>query len=118
MKPAEFRAAALSVPGAVEGSHQGHADFRLRGKIFATLSGPNESSGMVKLTRAQQEAFVAANAAIFGPAAGAWGRAGCTMIDLKKADKRAVRPAIRLAAENVPAAPGHQRQPARKSNRK
>lgn len=48
MTAAEFRILALSLPEATEAAHVGHPDFRIRGKIFATL-GPDEAWGMVKL---------------------------------------------------------------------
>ena len=53
----EFRSIALSLSEALEDEHMGHPDFRVRGKIFATL-GPEERWGMVKLTPEQQAAFV------------------------------------------------------------
>src|SRR5206468_9304921 len=58
MTPEGFRRLALRMPEASESAHMGHPDFRVRGKIFATLSYPDESWGMVKLTPEQQEAFV------------------------------------------------------------
>ena len=68
-----FRRLALSLPEAVEGSHMGHADFRVCGKIFATL-GPDETWGMVKLTpeaagrvRSSEAPDVPANQRRLGP---------------------------------------------------
>ena len=37
MTPAAFRKTALSFPETAEASHMGHPDFRVRGKIFATV---------------------------------------------------------------------------------
>jgi len=73
MTPKEFRKSALSFPEAEESSHMGHPDFRVKGKIFATL-GPDEDWGMVKLTSEQQAPVVKEQPAVFQPASGAWGR--------------------------------------------
>ena len=100
MTPAAFRKTALSFPETAEASHMGHPDFRVRGKIFATL-GPDEDWGMVKLTPDQQAPLVQAQPAIFQPASGAWGRRGCTIIQLKRADKLLVRQALLLAWRNT-----------------
>ena len=52
MTPDDFRRIALEFPEAVEGAHMGHADFRVRNRIFATL--PDDATGMVKLAPEQQ----------------------------------------------------------------
>lgn len=93
----EFRRMALDFPETVESAHMGHPDFRVRGKIFATLSHPGKPWGMVKLTPDQQEVFIAHHPGTFEPAKGAWGRQGCTMVALKAANKTTLRRAI-LAA--------------------
>src|ERR1700726_3036476 len=85
----EFRSLALSLPEASEDAHMGHPDFRVRGKIFATL-GPDESWGMVKLTADQQASFVGREPHVFRPASGAWGRRGCTIARLADADELTV----------------------------
>ena len=71
-----FRRLALSLPEATEGSHMGHPDFRVGGKIFATLAAPDPSFAMVKLTPDQQEALVSAEPAVFVPVKGGWGLKG------------------------------------------
>jgi hypothetical protein len=96
----EFRSLALSFPEASEDAHMGHPDFRVRGKIFATL-GPNEDWGMVKLTAGQQAPFVHAEPAVFQPASGAWGRRGCTIVRLRDADELTVRQALIAAWRNT-----------------
>jgi hypothetical protein len=103
MKPDEFRAIALTMPDAVEGSHMKHPDFRAGNKVFATLGHPDENSGMVKLTREQQEMLVAAEPKIFAPATGAWGRRGSTIIDLQMIDKKTAASAIQMAWKNTAA---------------
>jgi hypothetical protein len=92
----EFRSLALSLPEALEKEHMGHPDFRVRGKIFATL-GHQESGGMVKLTPEQQEAFVRAEPNVFEPIRGGWGRRGATQVSLEGATADTVRAAL-LAA--------------------
>ena len=67
MIPDEFRALALALPEARESLHRGHPDFRVRGKIFATLGGPDETVAVVKLTPDQQEMFVLGAPHIFRP---------------------------------------------------
>ena len=95
MTPANFRKIALSMPEAVEAGHMGHPDFRVRGKIFATLySRAGAEFGMVKLTPEQQRVFVGAKPEAFEPCQGAWGRQGCTQIRLAAADRKAARDAI------------------------
>lgn len=81
-KPEDFRRLALAFPEAVEGAHMGHADFRVGGKIFATLGSPDADHGMVGLMPEQQELAMAAEPGAFRPAAGAWGRGGSTLVNL------------------------------------
>src|SRR4051812_15990374 len=78
----DFRRIALSFEGAEEGAHMGHADFRVRGRIFATLGAPDAAWGMVALMPEQQEDFMSLSEA-FRPAAGAWGRGGSTLVRLE-----------------------------------
>jgi len=96
-----FRRLALSMPEASESAHMGHPDFRVRGKIFATLSYPDENWGMVKLTPEQQEAFVSAEPAVFVPVKGGWGRQGATNVRLRPAKARSLRVALAAAWRNV-----------------
>ena len=101
MTPDGFRRLALSMPEASESSHMGHPDFRVGGKIFATLSYPDESWGMVKLTLEQQEAFVSAEPAVFAPVKGGWGRMGATGVRLRPAKARSLKVALAAAWRNV-----------------
>jgi hypothetical protein len=96
----DFRTLALRCPEAVEASHMGHADFRVRGKIFATL-GPDEVWGMVKLTPEQQASVMANEPHVFVPASGAWGRRGSTIVQLSLADERTVGQALFAAWRNT-----------------
>ena len=77
-----------------------HPDFRVGGKIFATL-GPDEDWGMAKLTPEQQQVFLPNEEASFKPAAGAWGERGATIISLADADESAVRQALKDAWKNT-----------------
>ena len=76
----DFRRIALAFPGAEEGSHMGHADFRVGGKIFATLGSPSDDYGMASLLPEQQDDFMLLSPDAFKPASGAWGRGGSTLI--------------------------------------
>jgi predicted DNA-binding protein (MmcQ/YjbR family) len=90
----DFRKIALNFPEAEERVHMNHPDFRVNGKIFATLSSPNADFGMVKISPEQQESYVAAQPKMFRPVAGAWGRQGCTHVLLGEATTKAVKPAL------------------------
>ena len=101
MTPASFRRLALAMPEAVEAGHMGHPDFRVGGKIFATLGYPDERWAMVKLTPGQQEAFVAADPVAFAPVQGGWGLRGATNVLLREAKVSSVRTALTAAWRNV-----------------
>ena len=77
----------------------GHPDFRVGGKIFATLGAPNEEYGMVALLPEQQELAVAAEPAAFKLAAGAWGRGGSTLVLLQKVSDEWLERTLRWAWE-------------------
>jgi hypothetical protein len=100
MTAQEFRALALSLPEAIESAHMGHPDFRVNGKIFATL-GADETWGMAKLTPEQQAMFVRTEPNIFQPIKGAWGRRGCTHVRLEAATEPSVRQALIAAWRNT-----------------
>lgn len=91
MNPARFRAIALALPDVVEGEHQGHADFRVAGRVLATLH-PDGAQAMVRVPPAVQRRLCEQPAAT--PASGAWGRAGCTMLVLADVDDAFVRAAL------------------------
>ncbi len=110
MTAREFRAFALSLPRASEAAHMGHPDFRVAGRIFATLGYPRSGWGMVKLTPEQQELFVQAEPAGFAPVKGAWGRAGATHVRLRAAKGAAVREALTIAWRTQEAMSHHNRR--------
>jgi len=101
MTPAGFRRLALGLPGASESAHMGHPDFRVGGRIFATLAYPDESWAMVKLTPEQQEAFVEAEPEVFVPVKGGWGVRGATSVRLRAATPRTLGPALQTAWRNL-----------------
>jgi hypothetical protein len=95
----EFRAIALSLPDTAESAHMNHPDFRVRGKIFATLEYPSAEWGMVVLTPEEQARVSKAEPEVFVPVKGAWGRAGSTQVCLALAKKENVSAALRAAWE-------------------
>jgi len=96
----DFRRLALSLPEVSESAHMGHPDFRVAGKIFATLNYPRSGWGMVGLTPEQQELFTRSEPKTFMPVKGGWGKAGATNVKLRSARKRAVREALITAWRN------------------
>jgi hypothetical protein len=97
----KFRSLAMKMPGAIESAHMGHPDFRLNGRIFATLGYPDENHGMVRLSAAQQSAFVKKAPEIFSTCSGSWGRQGATAVYLPPARVGLVRAALDEAKRNA-----------------
>ena len=101
MTTKEFRSIALALPGVEEREHMHHPDFRVGGKIFATLGYPKPGWAMVKLTPAQQELYTIAHPAAFLPIKGAWGARGATNLRLRAAGKPLARQALADAWRNT-----------------
>jgi hypothetical protein len=97
MNVKDFRRIALSFEGAEESSHMGQPDFRVGGKIFATLASQHLGYGNLKLTLEQQAAFVEEMPEVFLPIAGGWGRGGMTHIRLAAASEDVLRGALHAA---------------------
>jgi hypothetical protein len=97
----EFRELALSFPESIESAHMHHPDFRVAGKIFATLGYPDEGFAMVKLSPDEQNEFVRRSPAVFATAKGAWGRQGSTTVHLPSATIDIVREALATAWRNT-----------------
>ena len=93
----DFRRIALSLEGAEEGSHMGAADFRVGGRIFATLASVRQGYGNLMLNCEQQAAFVEELPDVFLPIAGGWGRMGMTHIRLAEASEDVLEGALRTA---------------------
>ena len=106
----DFRRIALAMTDATEGAHMNHPDFRVGGRIFATLH-PDLKFGMVKLTQDQQRELVASRPDVFEPEKGAWGVQGYTAVRLSAADDETVGEALTLAWRNCREA----RTPARRT---
>ena len=97
MNANDFRRIALSLEDAEEGSHMGAADFRVGGRIFATLAAIKQGYGNVKLTAEQQAAFVEELPDVFLPVAGGWGRTGMTHVRLAAVNEDVLEGALRAA---------------------
>ena len=97
MKAADFRKIALSFEGAHESSHMGAADFRVGGRIFATLVSEKQGYGNLMLTPELQADFVGELPEVFLPIPGGWGRMGMTHIRLATANKDVLEGALRAA---------------------
>jgi len=112
MNADEFRRIALGQKDASERAHMGHPDFRVNGRIFATLHAGLQT-GMVKLTPEEQQEFIARNPAAFSPASGAWGRGGSTVVTLNAVDHETLGEAMTLAWRACAATPARPSRPAR-----
>ena len=97
----DFRELALSFPEAVESAHMRHPDFRVGGRIFATLGYPGKEWAVVKLTPDEPKRFMQRDPRIFQPVKGAWGRRGNTNVYLPAAKIDIVREALAAAWRNT-----------------
>ena len=97
MTPDDFKRIALSLPGADEGSHFGNTDFRVGGKIFATLSLVKEGFGVLLLSPEEQAGMVQDEPEIFSPVPGGWGRNGSTRVSLANVSPEILEGALRSA---------------------
>lgn len=97
MTPEDFRRNALSLPETAEGSHFGNPDFRVNGKIFATLALARDGYGVLLLTPEEQSGMVEDEPTIFSPVPGGWGRKGSTRVNLAKVKSDILQAALRLA---------------------
>ena len=99
MTPNAFRKLALKLPDTEEREHMNHPDFRVRGKIFATLAYPSASYGMVSLWPDQQAELVKKYPGMFSPVGGKWGADGATRVLLTEADEKVLADALQQAWE-------------------
>jgi hypothetical protein len=97
MRVSDFRRLALSLPETVEGSHFGNADFRVGGKIFATLSLAKQGYGVLLLTPEQQQGMVEDEPEIFSAIPNGWGRNGATRVALAKVSSDILKAALQTA---------------------
>ena len=102
MGPGGFRKIALSMPEAFEGGHMGHPDFRVKGKIFATLIRRDDVDwGVLKLMPAQQREWIDRAPSAFKPVPGGWGRKGYTQVRLKSVTTAVLKQAMFVAWLNT-----------------
>ncbi|HKC57731.1 MAG TPA: MmcQ/YjbR family DNA-binding protein [Vicinamibacterales bacterium] len=104
MTPSAFRRIAVGLSGVTEHAHHGHPDFRVGGRIFATLGYPDREWGMVNLSPNQQRTWSAEYPAAFVPVKGKWGERGSTLVRLDAVNEEALGEALTLAWQNVAAA--------------
>ena len=93
----DFRRIALSLEGAEESSHMGSPDFRVGGRIFATLAAAKLGYGNIMIAPEQQAAFVEELPAVFIPVKGGWGRNGATHVRLELANEDILTGALKTA---------------------
>ena len=96
----DFRRIALSFAGTSENAHMDHPDFRVGGKIFASLGYPDADHGMVVLPPEEQKRLLKSHPKIFTPATGAWGKRGSTCVRLEAVDNDALKDALGVAWRN------------------
>ena len=106
LKENDFRRLALGMRDAIEGAHMGHPDFRVHGRIFASLHhddrwpvAPDGRHG--RPDAGQQQHVMQDHAAAFTPESGAWGRSGCTRVQLDAVDEDTLGDAMTLAWQNA-----------------
>jgi hypothetical protein len=97
MTATEFRKLALSFEDASESAHMSHPDFRVGGKIFATLGYPDSAHGMVVLPPEEQVRLIKSHPKVFAPAKGAWGKQGSTTVRLESIDATTLKAALQIA---------------------
>ena len=97
MTPADFRRIAMSLPEASESEHMAHPDFRVGGKIYASLGYPNQDYGMVVLPPEEQARLVKLHPKVFAPAKGAWGKQGSTTVRLEAVERTTLKRAMEIA---------------------
>ncbi|MCJ2033629.1 MmcQ/YjbR family DNA-binding protein [Methylobacterium sp. J-068] len=102
MKPEDVRRLATALPETVEGAHSGHPDFRVGGRIFATLW-VDEERVVLRLGPAEQAAWIEAEPDLFEPLDGAWGRRGWTSLALWDAGETILAQALLAAWRGVAA---------------
>lgn len=116
MTAAGFRRIALGMKDGTESAHMGHPDFRVNGRIFATLHA-DDATGMVKLTPVEQQEFIREHPGAFKPENGAWGRQGCTAVRLDSVEEETLGEALTLAWRIAASKPAARPKTSRKQTR-
>jgi YjbR len=110
MTPEAFRIIVLQLAEVVEGAHMNHPDFRVRGRIFATLGYPSDEFATIVLTPAEQAEFVKEGPGAFVPAKGGWGLKGSTSVRLNLASPKLVKKALAAAWARKSSTPTRRRR--------
>ena len=110
MTSAAFRKLALRLPDVEERAHMGHPDFRVGGRVFATLGYPGRGWAMVKLRPEEQAAFLVMRPGTFVRVTGKWGEQGSTSVNLRRATAAAAAAALRAAYEQQARGRGRERR--------
>jgi hypothetical protein len=97
MTTGQFREIALGFPEVVEAAHMGHPDFRVGGKIFATLGYPDQGWGVLFLSAEEQQELISEYPEMFEPVPGGWGRSGSTQVLLALMTRPILTAAMRKA---------------------
>jgi len=108
--PDAFRSIALQLADVVEGAHMNHPDFRVHGRIFATLGYPGAEFAAIMLTPTQQAEFVKEGSGAFVPVKGGWGSKGSTNVRLKLASPELVKRALEAAWVRKSSRPARRRR--------
>jgi hypothetical protein len=93
---ATFKTMALSLPETAEHPHFDLTSFRVKKKIFATLS-EEKQRAMLKLSLIDQSVFCSVDKAVVYPVPGTWGKKGCTYFELNKIKKEMLKDALAQA---------------------
>ena len=97
MNANDFRELALGFDDAEESAHMGAADFRVGGRIFATLAHENLGFGNLMLSPELQQSLIDEAPDVFLPVPGGWGRQGATHIRLAEATPEQLLQGLQLA---------------------
>lgn len=97
---ADVRKLALSFENAEELPHFERTSFRVKKKIFATMS-EKENRVCAMLSPVDQSAFCAYDKTAVYPVPNAWGKKGATYIDLKKVKKSVLKDALTTAYQRI-----------------
>jgi len=90
------RSFALSFPETDDHPHFERKAFRVKKKVFATLSEKDKTLNL-KLTVEDQSVFSAFDKEVIYPVAGGWGRMGYTTVNLKKVKLAMFKDALTVA---------------------
>src|SRR4051812_6771822 len=93
----DFRELARGFDDAEESGHMGAPDFRVGGRIFATLVHGHLGLGNLMLSPELQQSLIDEAPKVFFPVSGGWGRMGATHIRLAEATPEQLLKGLQLA---------------------